>query len=411
VKSSIHRARKQLGRRTRQIRRLWAVEGSGGITDRVRRVAAQHLAPKDVPMPVRRSDVIAADLSKPVEPPLLDLKQGRRPTINWVICPAGAGAGGHTTIFRVIRYLESHGYFNRVYFYNVFGADHGYYEEIVRSYYDFHGPVASIDGGMLDAHAVVATAWQTAYPVFNARSAGKRFYFVQDFEPFFYPAGALSVLAENTYRMDFHAITIGRGFAEKLRAEFGMTVDSFEFGCDTSHYRRKPDCKRNGVAFYARTDASRRGFELGSMALEVFAARHPEIELHFFGAEIGKMPFRFHNHGRVTPEKLNHIYNRCYAGLSLSLTNVSLVPYEMLAAGCIPVVNDTPYSRADLKSPFVRYAPPSPGGLASELEAIIAAPDFETMSQSAANSVHNATWDEAGASVEAIFSRALKPNL
>ena len=48
-----------------------------------------------------------------------------------------------------------------------------------------------------------------AYPVFNSRCSGKRFYFVQDFEPYFYPVGSMSLLAENTYRMGFHAITIG----------------------------------------------------------------------------------------------------------------------------------------------------------------------------------------------------------
>ena len=80
---------------------------------------------------------------------------------------------------------------------------------------------------MADAHAVVATGWPSAYAVYNARCAGKRFYFVQDYEPYFEPVGANSVLAENTYRMGFHAITAGQWLAEKLSREFGMKADYF----------------------------------------------------------------------------------------------------------------------------------------------------------------------------------------
>jgi glycosyltransferase involved in cell wall biosynthesis len=371
-------------------------------------VAAEWLAPKSVPMPVLTADVIAADLSRPFTPAIPRLVPGEPVIANWVIGPPGPRAGGYTTLFRAIRYLEGHGYVNRIYFYNVYRADHRYYESIVRNDYDFHGEVGSVDEGMEDAHAVIATSWPTAYPVFNARCAGKRFYFVQDFEPYFYPAGALSVLAENTYRMGFHAITAGGWVAQKLRAEFGMATDCFEFGSDTSRYRRLPGAKRSGVVFYARPEAARRGVELGLMAMELFAARRPEIDLHFYGTRIDRLPFRCIQHGRVMPDKLNEIYNQCYAGLSLSMTNVSLVPLEMLAAGCIPVVNVAAHNGMVLQNSYVRYAPPDPHALASELEAVVNMPDFESLSQAAAGSVRSITWEAAGASVDAIFRRALE---
>jgi glycosyltransferase involved in cell wall biosynthesis len=407
MSTPIERSRVQLGRRYRQARDLWTGEGLTEIAERVRRAMAEWLAPKGALMPVRRADVIAADLSRPFLPAIPKISYEQPLIVNWVIVPQGAGAGGATTVFRIIRYLEAHGYSNRVYFYNVFRADHRYYESIVREFYGFHGPVANLDGEMEDAHAVVATAWPTAYPVFNSRCSGKRFYFVQDFEPYFYPFGALSVLAENTYRMGFHAITIGECFSEKLRTEFGIPVDSFEYGCDTSRYCRLPAVRRTGVVFYARPEAPRRGVELGLMALEVFAKRHPEIDIHLYGTKMGKQPFRCINHGRVPPVKLNHIYNHCYAGLSLSMTNVTLVAYEMLAAGCIPVVNDTINIRTDLKSPFIRYAPPEPHALASELEAVVMTQDFESLSRLAAASVRSISWNDAGAKVDAIFRRAL----
>jgi len=406
VTSAIDQARIQVGRRSRQFRDLWIAEGPRGLSDRVRRALAQWLAPKNVFLPVRRADVVAADLSRAIDVVVPKIHAGEPVTLDWVTSPPGSGSGGHATTFRMIRYLEAHGYVNRVYLYDVYGGDQRYYEWIVRRHFDFHGKVASLNGGMEDAHAVVATSWPTAYPVFNARCTGKRFYFVQDFEPHFYPIGALSILAENTYRMGFHAITAGQWLAQKLSAEFGMVSDYFGFGCDTSRYHRLPS-PRGGVAFYAKPDAARRGFELGLMTMEVFAARRPEIELHFYGQKMGKLPFAFTDHGVVTPAELNAIYNRCNAGLCLSLTNVSLVPHEMLAAGCIPVVNDAPHNRIVLDNPFVRYAPPSPHALASELEALVTMADFDSLSRAAAASVHSTTWDAAGATVDSIFRRVL----
>jgi O-antigen biosynthesis protein len=407
LRSTIERTQIQFGRRYRQLRDLWASEGTRGIADRVRRVGAEQLSPKNAIAPVRRAEVMAADLSRPFKPSIPAIMPGLPLIANWVTTPPAPGSGGHTTLFRIIRYLEAHGYQNRVYFYDVHRGDHNYYESIVRNYYGFNGNVASVDRGMEDAHIVVATGWPTAYPVFNSRCTGKRFYFVQDFEPYFYPAGGTSSLAENTYRMGFHGISIGRCFADKLRSEFDMTVDTFKYGCDITRYRRQQGPQRTGVVFYARRENARRGFELGLMALEIFAARRPDIEIHIYGDKIGKLPFPFVDHGHVAPDELNSIYNHCCAGLSLSFTNVSLVALEMLAAGCIPVVNDTIYVRTDLQNSFVRYAPAYPQALAEQLEAVVGVQNFESLSTAAAASVRSTTWEEAGATVDEILRRTL----
>lgn len=407
MSSLINRTQTQIGRRYRQCRDLWKADGVHGITSRMRRVVSEWLIPKHIVAPVRQADVMAADLSRPFPSVIPMVAPGQRLIANWVMSPPSAGSGGHTTLFRMIRYLEAHGYLNRVYFYDVYGGDHSYYESIVRNYYDFRGSVANVDDGMEDAHLVVATGWPTAYPIFNSRCAGKRFYFVQDFEPYFYPVGALSSLAESTYRMGFHGISIGKCFADKLSVEFGMTVEPFKYGCDISRYRRFRTSQRSGIVFYARRETARRGFELGLMVLEVFAARRPDIEIHIYGDKMGKLPFSFVDHGRIAPDEINSIYNRCYAGLSLSFTNVSLVALEMLAAGCIPVVNDTIQVRTDLDNPFVHYAPAYPQALAAQLETVVTANDFDSLSSAAAASVSSTTWEDAGASFDEIVRRAL----
>jgi hypothetical protein len=400
-------AQAQFGRRFRQCLNLLHDEGVSELANRLKQAAAERLASATLPLPVEKRDVLAADLSRPFQPEVPRIDSNQKIVVNWVTIPARARSGGHTTIFRVIRYLQSHGYSNRLYFYNVYQSDFRYYESIARDYYGFEGPISSIDRGIEDAHAIVATSWPTAYPVYNARCAGKRFYFVQDFEPLFYPVGALSLLAENTYRMGFHAITAGGWLAEKLAGEFDVVADSFAFGCDTSRYFLQ-DAKRSGIVFYVRPEAARRGVELGLMALELFASRHPHIEIHLYGAKMGKLPFRYVNHGRIGPDELNRLYNICYAGLSLSFTNVSLVPHEMLAAGCIPIVNDAVQNRKVLDNPFVRYVAPCPHALVSELETIINNSDVESAAKMAAASVRFTSWDDASSRVASIIETALR---
>jgi len=409
----LKRPYEQLGRRFGQVRRLWRENGGQHVLNRVRGAVADHLAPITPPLPVRPADVLASDLTVPRAWLSLPIHTGEPLVVNWVTTPPVAGSGGHTTTFRLIEHLQRSGNHCRVYFYDVYGGDVRYYDSRLRELFSwFTGEVNDVADGMADAHAVVATSWQTAYPANNDLCRGKRFYLVQDFEPWFYPAGGRSGFAENTYRMGFHAITAGRFLAAKLRAEYGMAADAFDFGCDTEKYHLlHSESIRDGIVFYARPETPRRAFELGLMVLQLFSERHPRLKIHFFGCPIGKLPFLsfpFIDHGVLGPSELNRIYNRCFAGLSLSMTNVSLVPHEMLSAGCIPVVNEAEHNRIVLDNPFVRYAPPNPHALAGALSEVVATKDFAALAASASASVSSASWEVAGIVVEQCMRRALQ---
>ena len=391
----------------RQLEWILRHEGTAGVVDRLRAKAAAALAPQTVRPIVRDEDILQADLENHVAQPFEQPGTDEVIRLNWIMTAPGPGSGGHTTIFRIIRYLEEHGYRNHVYFYDARLTSIDHYVAVLRNYYGFRGPVSRFEGSMEDANGVVATSWPTAYGAYSARSRGKRFYFVQDFEPDFYAVSSDRILAENTYRMGFHAITAGPWLAQKLAAEIGMEADPFEFGCDTKSYfsRNEP---RTGIAFYARPCTPRRGYELGLRALQLFAAKRPDIDIHLYGEDVGALPFKAVSHGLSSPEKLNDLYNICYAGLSLSLTNVSLVPLEMLAAGCIPVVNDALHNRLVINDPCVQFASPTPQALARSLEAIVTMPEFAAYSRAAAQSQHDARWESAGETVDMALRNALR---
>jgi len=196
-----------------------------------------------------------------------------------------------------------------------------------------------------------------------------------------------------------------------LKRDYGMTTDHFDFGCDFEHY--KPSGSpggRTGVCYYCRPGTPRRAYELAMMALDLFAAARPDVEIHLFGRPAGRVPFRATDHGLLRPEQLNDLYNRCIAGVCLSATNSSLVPHEMLAAGCLPVVNDADHNRIVLDNDYVVYAPATPFHLAQALTALVDRPPSErtAAAQAAADSVRSTTWAQAGNQFEAAVRRAVQ---
>jgi glycosyltransferase involved in cell wall biosynthesis len=401
--------------RIRQTGRLLRTEGASGVTARLVARAAKRVAPAGYgQVPIRRTDLIRAGeiaAAGGVLPAPLEARPGEPLTVAWVCYPPSGGSGGHTTMFRVISALERAGHRCIVYMDDGHGWSVDQHERTVRTHWpDVRAEIRDLDAGIEDAHAIFATAWQTAYPVLTSPSRGTRFYLVQDHEPDFYPAGSLALLAEATYGFGFHGVTVGRWLAERMRRDYGMAADHFPFACDLERYRFDPASERAGVCYYCRPSTPRRAYELAVAALDLFAERHPEVEIHLFGAPGRSLPFRATDHGLLTPDGLNELYNRCIAGLTLSATNVSLVPHEMLGSGCIPVVNDAEHNRMVLDNPHVAYAPASPYALAEALAAIVEQPAARRRANAhaAAASVMGSSWEDTGAIAESIVRRVVE---
>ena len=196
----------------------------------------------------------------------------------------------------------------------------------------------------------------------------RRLYFVQDYEPYFYPRGSLYSLAEDTYRFGFRCIALGDMVANVIKSETQVPSDRVPFACDTDVYGLEGSQDRAGVVFFSRPSVPRRGFVTGVLALQEFHRRHPEQLIHLYGDTRNlEVPFPCQRHGQLPPSALNHLYNSTITGLALSFTNITLVATEMLAAGNVPVVNDNEFARAVLTSPEVVWSDPTTGSLASAL--------------------------------------------
>ncbi|MDE7311284.1 MAG: glycosyltransferase family 4 protein [Eubacterium sp.] len=264
--------------------------------------------------------------------------------INWVIPEMGVGSGGHMNIFRFVQGLQKLGIKNRVYLFRSSMLDSDeklkdfidrYYELDTQQIEVFHSVT-----NMKPAHAVIATAWQTAYFVRNFHKTVSRFYFVQDFEPYFYAVGSEYMFAENTYKFGLRGLTAGDWLKGKLKDDYGMTAESFGFSYNKNLYdagTKRDDTKR--LFFYARPVTPRRAFELGLLALERVAEQVPEVEVIFAGWDVSryKISFTHLNAGSVRPEELSDLYAQCDMCLVLSSTNLSLLPLEIMASNSVAV--------------------------------------------------------------------------
>lgn len=354
-------------------------------------------------------DILKADyLNHPYQAPQKLSKENLN--IAWVTPPVGPGGGGHTTIARFVKYLQKQGHQVTFYLYNnnslaqtpeeaqdIFRLSYGI-DVMVREVKDFDGQ-----------DVVFATSWETAYSVFNLHQPNlHKFYFVQDFEPIFFGVGSRYMLAEATYKFGFYGITAGKWLTQKV-SQYGMSADYFDFGADSEIYRPKGEIKKQKkIAFYARAHTERRGFELGIMALKIFKDRYPGYTIEFFGQDMSsyEIPFEFIDRGILNKDELAQIYHESVACLVLSLTNVSLLPLELLVAGCIPVMNTGDNNSMVLgELEDIAYAEAYPTALAEQLCRAVERTDKDAYAQAISNKYHTLSWEESYRKVESIIKR------
>ncbi len=298
-----------------------------------------------------------------------------RNTVNWVISPFSANVGGHINSMRFIAMLAARGYKMRVVV--DAGPWMGSSQEVRERLQATFGPIdAEVVLGATNApasYAAVATAWGQAYTVRSALVARERFYFVQDFEPWFYPRSSEYQFAEDTYSFGFTGLTAGSWLASKLHAEYGMACHPIGFSYDKDLYRPgfHPGHAGRRVLFYARPSTERRGFELGVLALDLLCRNVPGVTVVFAGADLSNyvIPFAHDSLGSVSLSRLPDLYRSCDLALVISMTNLSLLPLEIMACG-IPVVSSS--------GPWAEW-------LLNEQNALLAKPTISALSDAMAS--------------------------
>jgi hypothetical protein len=399
--------------------RILRDEGPRALGARVLRKAHTRLTVNTPMMLVASADAEAVDWTVPA-PQLADpivVTEGSV-DISWIMSPPGKESGGHQNLFRFIDFAEQAGHRCTIYLYTSSEGQVSIPEvkamlASTEAYPHLRADIRIFNrskGVHPQTQALFATGWETAYPAYLDHSLARRFYFVQDFESSFYPLGSESLLAENTYRFGFHGITAGGWLSHKLRTEYGMTTDHFDFAVDRSRYRLTNTGRRNEIFFYARPVTPRRAFELGVLSLAEFAKQKPDVGINFAGWDVSNwsIPFEHNNLASLEISELNSVYNRCAAGLVMSLSNMSLLPLELMSSGVAPVVNDGPNNRMVSENPFIEYVPVSPQAIARRLVEVVDRADAPERAVAMSESVSKNDWKDSGDQFVAAFERAMR---
>lgn len=196
----------------------------------------------------------------------------------------------------------------------------------------------------------ICTLWTTAYFLLKFKNTMNKFYFIQDYEPLFYPAGSTYAQAEATYSFGFYGITNTIGLKNMYEKSYGGKAEALIPCIDTNvfHSNLNPPNKKNKkfkVFFYGRPGHPRNGFELGAQALKVLKKKlGDKVEIVTAGADWQPEEYGLkgivNNLGRLKYEETGELYRSCDAGLVMMFTkHPSYLPFELMACGCAVVSN------------------------------------------------------------------------
>lgn len=345
----------------------------------------------------------------------------RRLVMSWIIPDIAVGSGGHMTILRFIRYFQELGFQCRLYVHE--RTQHGSADDL-RHFIEKHYlsipdvEVYSNINTVTECDILISTLWITAYDIYKRRNAKFKAYFIQDFEPYFYPSGSESVFAENTYRLNLYGITASPWLKQVVETRYGMDACAFHLGCDPAIYYPDPTVERdpNRIAVYMRPTTERRGTELLIGALAVLKARRPKTKIVIFGTNtLGyrDIPFRAEVIGFQTEEQLRRQHSSAAISLQCSLTNYSLLPIEAAACGAVVVDLAVESMRTTFGtgSPIV-LAPADPLGLATRLiDLLDNTEEIDRRSKEGIAYARSYTWESAFQSVANELARAYFGNL
>ena len=268
--------------------------------------------------------------------------------------PIAETGGGYKKIFILAKYLADKNFDVRV---HVEAIAHlaDMTDDAIKTYCAKHFDVQAdmIHVGHNNIGAVdiaIATNWPTAPTVAKLHSAKYKAYFIQDFEPNFYPDNSYEYrMAEQTYDEPLGFITIGDYLAARLanrskwirHIPFAIDPHFLDAGLARAKARRKADNKVS-VLFFARPGIERRNFPAGVAALEKLYLKHRgKVTIKLYGLdEPLDLPFAYENLGKISQKELALCMAESDIHLSYSMTNISTVIYEAMACGCACVEAD-----------------------------------------------------------------------
>ena len=321
----------------------------------------------DIPEEIKKKQAARREIMYQMHPFLREDDGKKR--IAWVIPHPGKGSGGHRTIIQNVNSLIRAGFECDI-FVEENGIDTS--ETVKAKINEWYEPCsAEVFVGFhiqKNYDLMFATGWQTIDFV-KKLPAKKKAYFVQDYEPWFFPMGDQYIITENSYRYGFTPITIGKWLSHKMQDEFQTPSRAFDFCADLNVYKPLEDVKKeNAICYVYQPEKPRRCDYIGLRALKIVKQLKPDVQIYLYGSLVeGTIDLECENLHIISLEQCNELYNKCKVGICMSASNPSRIPFEMMAAG-LPVVEMYKENNIyDMPDEGVLLAEPTPEAIANAI--------------------------------------------
>ena len=202
----------------------------------------------------------------------------------------------------------------------------------------------------------IATSWESVY--WSKQLDGYKMYFVQDFEPYFFKLSERYLLAKKTYELGFHIVSLGGWNVKKIQEHCLIKgkISYIDFPYEPSEYKSIPrnfgayaEKKVVNIAVYSKEEGKR----IPNLLQGILKKASTELEqdginlkIKFFGFKKNHKLIIGENCGKLNKRELVQLYEKSDFGMVASMSNISLVPYEMIAVG-LPVIEFVEGSYAD----------------------------------------------------------------
>ncbi|MDX4026787.1 glycosyltransferase [Aliarcobacter skirrowii] len=200
------------------------------------------------------------------------------------------------------------------------------------------------------SNVAICTLWTTAYMLVDYSKCDRKYYFVQDYEPIFYSAGSIYGLIESTYRFGFECIANTKGVYDKY-ISYGNKGMYFNPSIDKEVFFNKERIIQNDepirIVIYGRPNNSRNGFLIvAEIVKQLKNMLNEKIKIISVGAEWNEKKYNLNgvveNLGILkSMEDVAELYRNSDFGICFMYTpHPSYQPFEYMASGCIPIVNN-----------------------------------------------------------------------
>ena len=266
--------------------------------------------------------------------------------ITFVIPGLPAFSGGHTSILRLGTELSNKGYIV-----NYASFAYQSVEEMTNNakinLSGYKGNIYNSELENIKSDVVIATSWESVY--YSRKMAGYKMYFIQDYEPYFNLYGECYIMAEKSYEVGYHMVSLGNWNKYMIEKEckINSKIDSITFPYEGGEYYEKgrnfaeyPSKKEFNIAAYLKDTGKRAPYitqYLLNRLKNELSVDGITLNVKYYGEDKSFKCEGGENLGKLSKAQLLELYNNSDFGFVASLTNVSLVPYEMLATG-LPII-------------------------------------------------------------------------